>query len=106
MSSVHRLQHVEGFLSAHLAHDYPVRPHAQCVDDQFALTYGSLPLHVRGPAFKPNNVLLLQLEFGRVLDGDDTFRFAYISAEAVSYTHLRAHETDSYLVCRLLLEKK
>src|SRR5665647_2429869 len=27
-------------------------------------------------------------------------------ANAVSYTHLRAHETDSYLVCRLLLEKK
>ena len=25
---------------------------------------------------------------------------------AVSYTHLRAHETDSYLVCRLLREKK
>src|SRR5680860_1731441 len=24
-------------------------------------------------------------------------------ADAVSYTHLRAHETDSYLVCRLLL---
>src|SRR5665647_2666444 len=24
----------------------------------------------------------------------------------VSYTHLRAHETDSYFVCRLLLEKK
>ena len=23
----------------------------------------------------------------------------------VSYTHLRAHETDSYLGCRLLLEK-
>ena len=28
------------------------------------------------------------------------------SVSAVSYTHLRAHETDSYLVCRLLLEKK
>ena len=25
---------------------------------------------------------------------------------AVSYTHLRVHEKDSYLVCRLLLEKK
>src|SRR5665647_2457957 len=25
-------------------------------------------------------------------------------AKPVSYTHLRAHETDSYLVCRLLLE--
>src|SRR5665647_3871728 len=29
-----------------------------------------------------------------------------LGVEAVSYTHLRAHETDSYLVCRLLLEKK
>src|SRR5665647_3131663 len=32
-------------------------------------------------------------------------KFAYeenISLIAVSYTHLRAHETDSYLVCRLL----
>ena len=28
------------------------------------------------------------------------------TSEPVSYTHLRAHETDSYLVCRLLLEKK
>src|SRR5665647_318006 len=27
-------------------------------------------------------------------------------SKSVSYTHLRAHETDSYLVCRLLLEKK
>src|SRR5680860_589583 len=31
---------------------------------------------------------------------------AIYDALAVSYTHLRAHETDSYLVCRLLLEKK
>ena len=29
-----------------------------------------------------------------------------LAQNAVSYTHLRAHETDSYLVCRLLLEKK
>src|SRR5680860_1818852 len=36
-------------------------------------------------------------------------RWGLISARiclSVSYTHLRAHETDSYLVCRLLLEKK
>src|SRR5680860_1846437 len=32
-------------------------------------------------------------------------RSASSSLSAVSYTHLRAHETDSYLVCRLLLEK-
>ena len=33
-------------------------------------------------------------------------KLATTLSEAVSYTHLRAHETDSYLVCRLLLEKK
>ena len=31
---------------------------------------------------------------------------AKIEFEAVSYTHLRAHETVLDLVCRLLLEKK
>ena len=29
-----------------------------------------------------------------------------IGSKAVSYTHLRAHETPEHLVCRLLLEKK
>eukprot|EP00658_Telonema_sp_P-2_P062399 TRINITY_DN51069_c0_g1_i1.p1 TRINITY_DN51069_c0_g1~~TRINITY_DN51069_c0_g1_i1.p1 ORF type:complete len:205 (+),score=48.48 TRINITY_DN51069_c0_g1_i1:234-848(+) len=29
-----------------------------------------------------------------------------MAVEAVSYTHLRAHETPEHLVCRLLLEKK
>ncbi|WP_238991667.1 DnaA ATPase domain-containing protein [Staphylococcus aureus] len=29
-----------------------------------------------------------------------------ISTKAVTYTHLRAHETGAYIVCRLLLEKK
>ena len=36
----------------------------------------------------------------KVIEGNvDTIR-------PVSYTHLRAHETLRYLVCRLLLEKK
>ena len=30
----------------------------------------------------------------------------YSNLKAVSYTHLRAHETPEHLVCRLLLEKK
>ena len=29
-----------------------------------------------------------------------------VNTKPVSYTHLRAHETRSNLVCRLLLEKK
>src|SRR5665647_980688 len=40
--------------------------------------------------------------------GKQLIPFEEISADDIvlSYTHLRAHETDSYLVCRLLLEKK
>ena len=38
------------------------------------------------------------------MDGDP--KEVLTAYDAVSYTHLRAHETDSYLVCRLLLEKK
>src|SRR5678816_2734799 len=30
----------------------------------------------------------------------------FVTDIAVSYTHLRAHETPEHLVCRLLLEKK
>src|SRR5665647_3554068 len=37
---------------------------------------------------------------------DLRYYYSHTSKEPVSYTHLRAHETDSYLVCRLLLEKK
>ncbi|MBW6135498.1 hypothetical protein KZ847_35520, partial [Pseudomonas aeruginosa] len=34
------------------------------------------------------------------------YRDVQREVEAVSYTHLRAHETTLHLVCRLLLEKK
>ena len=39
-------------------------------------------------------------------DSEEKLGEAFDGMRAVSYTHLRAHETDSYLVCRLLLEKK
>src|SRR5664279_1691911 len=35
--------------------------------------------------------------------GNEHTHFSTGSKRPVSYTHLRAHETDSYLVCRLLL---
>ena len=41
------------------------------------------------------------------VDDEGTVDDGIYSALALSLiTHLRAHETDSYLVCRLLLEKK
>ena len=39
-------------------------------------------------------------------DAQDTSELFFEDVRAVSYTHLRAHETLRYLVCRLLLEKK
>ena len=56
--------------------------------------------------------IILKLKFDdakkTIVDGAFTGDGCAISqaSAAVSYTHLRAHETDSYLVCRLLLEKK
>ena len=41
--------------------------------------------------------------YGYAISAATPFVLIYIS---VSYTHLRAHETLRYLVCRLLLEKK
>ena len=56
---------------------------------------------------------LCALEYkGRTLDlkiGEGYFAGVaggYLLVDAVSYTHLRAHETVLDLVCRLLLEKK
>ena len=43
-------------------------------------------------------------EINEQITNTNTVMQEYITP--VSYTHLRAHETDSYLVCRLLLEKK
>src|SRR5680860_1820941 len=40
---------------------------------------------------------------GDTVGPTQTVGAAEMPAGAVSYTHLRAHETDSYLVCRLLL---
>src|SRR5664279_2282571 len=39
-----------------------------------------------------------------IIGARGTFHYALVDKlDTVSYTHLRAHETDSYLVCRLLL---
>ena len=63
----------------------------------------------------PETMVPLLAESWDVLDGGTTYTFTLRSGvtfheggtlEAVSYTHLRAHETVLDLVCRLLLEKK
>ena len=43
---------------------------------------------------------------GLAVDSADITLMSDDLSKAVSYTHLRAHETPEHLVCRLLLEKK
>ena len=42
----------------------------------------------------------------RYVESLSSYARQFLGQMTVSYTHLRAHETGAYLVCRLLLEKK
>ena len=76
VAGVHRLQHVERFLAADLADDDAVGAHAEGVDHELALLDRAFAFDVRRPRFEPDDVLLLELQFGRVLDGDDALVLA------------------------------
>ena len=71
VACIHGLQHVERFLTAHLADDDVVGAHAERIDDEMALADGALAFDVRRTRLQPRYVLLVQLQLGRVLDCDD-----------------------------------
>jgi len=71
VAGVHGLQHVQRFLAADLAHDDPVRPHTEAVDQQLALPNSAISFEVGRARFQTDDVRLLQLQFGSVFDGHD-----------------------------------
>ena len=71
MAGVHGLQKVEGFRSAHFAHDDAFRAHAQAVPHQVAHGDLALAFQVGRAGFQAHDVRLLQLQFGGVFAGDD-----------------------------------
>ncbi|MNI19368.1 hypothetical protein D3C73_728040 [compost metagenome] len=71
MAGVHRRQHVQRLDAAHFADHDTVRTHPQAVAHQLPLAHLAAPLDVRRPGFQAHHVGLLQLQFGRILDGDD-----------------------------------
>src|SRR5678816_164828 len=56
-------------------------------------------LRERNRALAQRDSVQRQLEIIKSID-NDRFIWAHIMDEAVSYTHLRAHETPEHLVCR------
>ena len=71
VAGVHRLQQVERLGSAHFADDDAFGPHAQAVLDQVAHGDLAFAFEVGRAGFQAHHVRLLQLQFGRVLAGDD-----------------------------------
>ena len=71
VAGVHGLQHVERFRSAAFADDDPLGTHTQGVLHQVGGRDRALAFDVRRARFQPHDVLLLELQFGRVFDRDD-----------------------------------
>src|SRR5574337_698577 len=71
VAGVHRLQKIERLRPAHFAHDDPLRAHAQAVPDEVAHRHLPRALKIGRPRFEAHHMRLLQLQFGRVLAGDD-----------------------------------
>src|SRR5678815_748404 len=66
----------------------------------------SLTTHPDTSELKQNVHRVLSENIACGLDPEKVALYCQSHIHAVSYTHLRAHETPEHLVCRLLLEKK
>ena len=83
VARIHGLQHVEGFLATHLANYDAVGTHTQTVDDQLPLPHRALAFDVGRAGFQADDVFLLELQFGRVFDGDDAVGIRNVAGEHV-----------------------
>lgn len=88
MAGIHRLKHVERFLAPAFAEDDAFGPHAQRVLDEFALPDFSLALDVGRSRLHARDVRLLQLQFGRVLDSDQSLALGNEGRERVQHRRL------------------
>src|SRR5690554_4927001 len=71
VTGVHRLEHVQGLRATDLTDDDAVGTHTQGVPDQITDPHLTLALDVGGPGLQCEHVLLMELQLGGVLHGDD-----------------------------------
>ena len=71
MTGVHGLQHVEGLAATALTDDDALWPHTKRVDDKALDGDLALAVDVLGASLHAADMLLVELQLGRVLDGDD-----------------------------------
>ena len=88
MAGVHRLQQVEGFRSAHFAHDDALGTHTEAILDQIAHGDLALAFDVRRARFEAHDMRLLQLKLSRVLAGDDALVGIDVAGQTVQQCRL------------------
>ncbi len=71
MTGVHGLKHVKRFLATDFAEDDETRLHTETIDEQLTLTNGADAFDVWRPRFQSHDILLRELQFGCVFDGDN-----------------------------------
>lgn len=71
VSGVHGLEHIESFPSAAFADDDTIRSHSKRISDKVSGGDSSTSFDIWRSCFEPEYVVLLELEFCGVFDGDD-----------------------------------
>src|SRR5206468_4226622 len=105
VAGVHGLEHVQRLRATALPHDDALRPHAQGIDDQVADGDAALALDVGRAGFQRHDVVLAQLQLGRVLDGDDALIARDEAAQDVEQGGL-ARKSQVYEFARTIMTMK
>ena len=74
MTCIHRLEHVQSFTTTTFANNDTIRAHPQRIAHQFTDTYYSMTFHIGKLGFEANDMILLKLQFGGILNRNDPFR--------------------------------
>jgi hypothetical protein len=82
-AGVHRLKHIQRFGAAALADDDAVGAHAERGAQQHALVDAAFLIEVGRAGFELDDVALLKLQFGGVLNGHDALLFGDEAGERV-----------------------
>src|SRR5205814_4013376 len=83
VAGVHGLEHVERLFAAHLTDDDAVRAHSQSVDHELPRSDGPFAFHVGRAALQAHHVLLFELQFRGVLNGDDALFIGNVAGKDV-----------------------
>ena len=90
VASIHRLEHVERFFAATFADDNSIGPHSQRVANKIARSNFASALDIGRAGLQPADMRLLELEFRRILNGDQTFAAGNIIRQRVQHRRLSA----------------